>query len=174
MKTKSLAELLTAGLDGGAAEVLRRIAAKEITPAQVEAECRAQVLPTLNERWERYRAGNLFRAQPWGFLTFLQARSEDTAADREIHKEIEGLLEAAGERKGVRGQEIWAFFCYRIMPSMADRQALLDNGQLRPVASLPPYEQKAFKRWQNEYNTATRTWRWADDTGAAYDERYKL
>ncbi len=171
MRTLPLAELIGKAGEGSISEVLRRLKSGETTAEKVQAEIRAKELPKLNQKWELFRAGNLYRAQPFGFLTWLMAKPEDISSDLVIFFEMDSLLEACGERTSVRGIENWAFYCSRLLMGWSERQSFLEEGQLRPVPSMPGGMRIAFKKKQAEFNATTRAWRWPDDRGAAYNER---
>lgn len=127
-----------------------------------------------NQIMKAWADADLFKAQRYGFLSFLHTRGQEQREDAAAYKNAEGIATLVCQLDGPTFQAMRALYQVRIMPAIqARREFLVDNepdGQVQ-VASLKPEQRARYWKWWRSYNTATLRFGWIDDSGVAHDER---
>ncbi len=170
---KTIAELTNAELvEGGTqfnqmallAEVMRRITTGKLTEAEVARLQREQFLPSFNNCMDQWKAGTLFRAQRFGFMSMLTAHEKDMINDTKEWDKVNSLALKSGENTKPAWGELVSFNMVRIQLAPAVRKEFLDkDGNPKNLHDLEPKRQAFFKGLRDTYQHFTQLYNWADD-----------
>lgn len=125
--------------------------------------------PEWNDITAQWQAGTLFKAQSYGWMSFLMAPLADIRADSSRYHHVCGIAELIGGT-GPLFQSIKAIGQIRITPSWKARGVFV-NRENGAVATLSDEQRREYQKWQRRYNLATFNFRWPDDDGVANDPR---
>ncbi len=144
-----------------------------VSHEEVQAFYKRRSMPAFQAFIDRYNKHDLFKAQGYGFLSFLTAKAEDRKQDETTWDVVLRLAAEVDEEKSAIFLEIRAMYISRILPSIATRRRFTtEEGNTTPIASLKDFLQKEYWHWWRNYYTATLVHDWMDDSGvAAVDEK---
>lgn len=139
---------------------------------EVQSHYRAKHLPEYEAMIVKWKSLDLFKAESFGWATFLTTDRDTRKGDETTFKALEALAGLCNEGTSKTFLEIMVFNAFRIAPSMGWRRQFLDEGDnLKAPASLEKDQQRFYWDAWRAYNTATFNYKWVDDSGVAYDER---
>lgn len=122
----------------------------------------------------RFRNRDLFRAQLFGFHSFLTCDLETFENDRRAFWEFEALAATVEAKQSPTYREAWALYVSRILPSLAERAALLDeDGQLESPAQMDKPKRRAYWKAFREFYLFTIRYNWAEDGGLTADPSFR-
>lgn len=161
-------------------DLAQAVAAKEkladdpnaLSHEEVVGFYRADHLQDFNETLARYRAGQLFKCQSAGWASFLVTSMDEIEEDAKAYRLAENYAMLCEEDHSQIFWEIKEIYRLRIRPPRGWRKRFLDeDGDLATISGLGKERQKEYWAAWFIYNTATKKYNWADDSGLAYDER---
>ena len=142
-------------------EIFQRASEHSLELSEVQDYYKHRYLPEWNKLADLWMKGELFRAQSYGWVSFLSAYESDIWKDTQTYFYAAGIAQLAQADY----RPLWALYCFRIMPSKGSRQRFLDESGTVKLASLTKPMQLEYKKLANAYADATRGWGFGDDGG---------